>query len=277
MKELLSLQRPLGIFDSGIGGMSVMAALATKIQGPCYYVADRAYGPYGPRSKGYILERATIITQQLVQWGCQLVVVACNTATAAAIKELRQQFTIPFVGVEPYLNFLHQAALPDDAKLGALMTPATSASEKYHLLKQRLDPTAKIQDFALPNLASLIERAVVAHYDAASVNAIKEELKPLQGRGLTHVILGCTHYPLIAALIEEFLGVTCVGPSRAIAQHTTHLLAALQASADAPASRPESAPPLQIYLQDTTQADWATRINPHPYDQSFLAQFFYHP
>lgn len=276
MANRLVLQRPLGIFDSGIGGMSVVAALARQVQGPCYYVADTAYGPYGPRHKEYILERAMTITQQLVNWQCSLVVVACNTATAAAIKELREKFTLPIVGVEPYLNFLHKTVLPPQAKLGALMTPATCASEKYQQLKQKLDPQHKIQDFALPRLASLIEKAVDQNYSASAVAAIKEELKPLQGQGLTHLILGCTHYPLISALIEDFLAVTCVGPSKAIAQHTCDLLQDLPgaavrlAEAEAPAD-------LQIYLQDTRKASWARTLSPHPLGVADLAKYFYRP
>ncbi|MBP5297178.1 MAG: aspartate/glutamate racemase family protein, partial [Bacteriovoracaceae bacterium] len=205
-RPLRHLTRPLGIFDSGMGGMSIMAPLAQSLQGTCYYVADDAYAPYGPKTKTEILARADLITRQLLAWGCQLVLVACNTATAAAIKELRERFPIPLVGVEPYLNFLHQAALPPQASLAALMTPATFASEKYQQLKHKLDPQNQIQDFTMPRLASLIEAAVAQKYAPAAIKTIQEELRPLQGRGITHVILGCTHYPLIAELIEDFLG-----------------------------------------------------------------------
>ena len=268
------LQGPLGIFDSGMGGMSIVAPLATRLAGTCYYVADDAYAPYGPKTKEEILQRAILITRQLLQEHCALIIVACNTATAAAIKELRAMFNVPFVGVEPYLNFLHQAALPPGAVLAALMTPATFASAKYQQLKQKLDPQNQIQEFTLPRLASLIEAAINQHYAAPAVARIKEELRPLQGRGLTHLILGCTHYPLIAQLIEDFLNVQCVSPSQAIVDHTLHLLQEQNLVQAANAAGVRNTP-LQIFCQKTSHPTWPSLREDHLWTLSDVQQLFY--
>ena len=273
----LSLARPIGIFDSGMGGMSIVAALAPHLQGTCYYVADDAYAPYGPKKKEEILQRAVLLTRQLLDWNCQLILVACNTATAAAIKELRAMFNVPLVGVEPYLNFLHQAALPPHASLAALMTPATFASEKYQMLKKKLDPQNQIREFTLPRLASLIESAIAQHYNPVSVQALQEELRPLQGQGITHLILGCTHYPLIAELIEDFLAVQCVGPSQAISNHTLHLLSSTNSSADLPSSvAPPGPSSCQIFCQKTSNPAWQKGLPDHLWPLAKVQQLFYH-
>ena len=216
----------IGLFDSGIGGFSILRELL-KLDFPFepFYIADEAFSPYGRKPDALIEQRCREVTSVLVAKGVDLIVVACNTATAVGIRSLRKQYPdIPFVGVEPYLNIVNRKDLFEDQRLAVLLTPLTEHSPKFKGLKKRLDPHEQISVLGCPHLADLIERAYVEGMGPALKNEMRKELAPLQEGSFSHVILGCTHYPLIESFIEEEFGCQCISPGPYVAKRVASLL-----------------------------------------------------
>jgi glutamate racemase len=210
----------IGVFDSGIGGLSVLRALRiARPDAPVMYVADTAYAPYGGREEAYLLDRSRRITQWLADRGATSIVVACNTATATAIDVLREQFpAIDFVGVEPGLK--PAASTSRNGRIGVLATQATLRSARYARLKLQIVEAAtgikpEFIDQGCPGLADAIENrsddlpALLAKYCA-----------PLIAAGADTVVLGCTHYPLVHDEIRATVGnqVHIVDTSDAVAR-----------------------------------------------------------
>lgn len=220
-------QLQIGAFDSGIGGFSILKEVhrlmpALKID----YLADDAFAPYGTKTREQIIERSLFNTSHLLERGAHLILVACNSATAVAIEELRVKFpTIPFVGVEPYLNALHHPDIfPGIKRAGVITTVLTGKSEKFQNLKKKLDPDNTITHWPLANLAGLIEDLYHFGFSDSLDQRIKSELSELKNQQLTHLILGCTHYPLIALLIEKYLEVKTISPCPYVALRVESLL-----------------------------------------------------
>jgi glutamate racemase len=216
----------IGLFDSGIGGFSILNELFKVMpSAQFFYYSDDAYAPYGPKSDAEITERTFVITEFLLQQNVDLIVVACNTATASSIDELRAKFPQAiFVGVEPYLKAYYQ--MPEgEKKVMVLTTESTGKSERFKRLKSRLDPESNIDHYSLKNMAKIIE---YFYYHPQNKNefeiAIKEELKTMQNKNYSHAILGCTHYPLIANLIEKNLHLKTISPCPYIASRVVDLL-----------------------------------------------------
>jgi glutamate racemase len=154
--------KKIGLFDSGIGGFSILSELfKTLPQAEYYYISDDAHAPYGPKSDEFITARSIEISKQLMSLGVDLIVVACNTATAASVDALRSYFpNFIFVGVEPYLNAYYkipETLNPVEKKMMVLTTVSTGKSERFKRLKERLDPNSEIDHYGLPNLARIIE------------------------------------------------------------------------------------------------------------------------
>jgi glutamate racemase len=216
----------IGIFDSGIGGFSVLSELFKIVpRASYYYISDDANAPYGPRPDEFITQRTFAITEELLNQGVELIVVACNTATASSIDQLREQFkAIAFVGVEPYLNAYYKMPENISNKMMVLTTESTGKSERFKRLKERLDPKSQIDHFSLKNLARLIEDY---YYHPQSTSEFEtkfiEELTFLKSKNYTHAILGCTHYPLISDKIEQFLNLITVSPCKHVAQRVAEL------------------------------------------------------
>ncbi len=162
----------------------------------------------------------------LLDRGNSLIVVACNSATAAAIKALREKFPdIEFVGVEPYINVLnHKKEFPDIKKAAVITTELTGISDKFKQLKKRIDPLDKIQHIKMANLASIVEGILISGYGEQQKKDLSEELAPLKTLELSHLILGCTHYPLIRTLIEKELDLITVSPGPFVAKRVQNLL-----------------------------------------------------
>lgn len=217
----------IGVFDSGIGGFSILREILARVPGvEIDYISDDVFAPYGTKSDSEIIQRSELVSGMLLKRGAVLVVVACNSATAAAISTLRQNHpdTI-FVGVEPYINVLnHEALYPGIKKAAVITTVLTGRSEKFRLLKQRLDPEGKIRHLPMPNLATIVENILHYGYNEDQKRRLEEELKPLKELSISHLILGCTHYPLIADLIEEYLGVKTVSAAPYVANRVKDLL-----------------------------------------------------
>lgn len=217
----------IGVFDSGIGGFSILSEILSEVPGVLVdYISDDLYAPYGTRSDGEITERSLYITDILRKRDAQLVVVACNSATAAAISRLREKYpSIPFVGVEPYINVLNHATLyPGITKAAVITTVLTGNSVKFRDLKKRLDPGQSIIHLTMPDLATIVEGILQQGYTKVLKEKLEKELEPLLALNLSHLILGCTHYPLVASLIEDFLGVRTISPGTGVARRVRDLL-----------------------------------------------------
>ncbi len=215
----------IGVFDSGIGGFSVLSDLMVAFpEAHFYYYSDDAHAPYGPKTDEYITNRTFIITDELLLKGAQMIVVACNTATASSIDKLREHYPkMVFVGVEPYLKAYFKETGP--SKMIVLTTESTGKSQRFKRLKERIDPEGFIDHHCLSHLARMIENFYRDPSDEAEFDRLLEiELRPLKDKNYTHAILGCTHYPLIKDKIEAVLNLKTLSPSPYVAQRVHDLL-----------------------------------------------------
>jgi glutamate racemase len=216
----------IGLFDSGIGGFSILNQLVKKLpDAEFFYFSDDANAPYGPKSDDFITKRAITISEELFNKEVDIIVVACNTATASSIDFLRENFKDKkFVGVEPYLNAYYK--MPDgEKKMVVLTTVSTGKSERFKRLRDRLDPAGLIEHVSLVNLARLIEEFYSNHIDAEKFKiSVSKELDELKDKKYTHAILGCTHYPLISGLIEANLNLKTISPCEYVARRVCELI-----------------------------------------------------
>lgn len=198
--------KPIGIFDSGIGGLSVLKYIHASLPNEqLLYFADSGYAPYGGRTEDEIVERSLVIAQFLTQYEAKALVVACNTATAAAIKALRTHYPdIPLVGVEPGLK--PAAALSKTGTIGVLATKGTLASEKFRLLREQVSQATNVQFLpqACIGLADQVEKGELQSAETALL--LRRYVEPLITQGADTLVLGCTHYPFVLPLIEEIVG-----------------------------------------------------------------------
>ena len=195
--------RPIGVFDSGVGGLTILRAVRQAL--PCenlVYVADSAHVPYGQKSPQQIRDRATAIGAFLVRQGAKAIVVACNTATAAAIDVLRAQLPIPIVGVEPAVK--PAVAATRSGVVGVLATPATLASERYRSLIERFSGDIRIVAQPCAGLAEHIERGEID--GERTEHLLRGFVGPLLAEGADAIVLGCTHYPLVAHIVQRIAG-----------------------------------------------------------------------
>ena len=209
----------IGVFDSGVGGLSVLRALHAAMPGtPLCYVADSAYAPYGERPTAEVLVRSALIAQHLVSLGAAGIVVACNTATAVAIDHLRARWpNMPVVGIEPGLK--PAIAASRNRRIGVMATPATLASAPFAKLAAAQADGAFVLLQPCPGLAQHIE---TGDLDAPELIAlVRRFCEPLRHAEVDTVVLGCTHYPLIAHHIQAAMGahVTLVDTADAVARH----------------------------------------------------------
>lgn len=228
----------VGVFDSGVGGLSVLRALRAHLpHAPLLYVADSAHAPYGEKSEAFIIERSLRIAEFLLGEGAQVLVVACNTATAAAVQALRQAHPLlPIVGIEPGVK--PAVAASRLKKVGVMATPGTLASAKFARLVEAHQGDAEIVLQACPGLAAAIE---TGELDSPEVrNLVTRFTLPLKAAGVDSVVLGCTHYPFVAPLIAAEMGpkVQLVDTAEAVARHTVTRCASLTGPATPGASLP---------------------------------------
>lgn len=198
------MMRPIGIFDSGIGGLTVMQAVMQRIPGhPILYFGDTARVPYGGKSCETIQRYALEISQFLVSKDIQLLVVACNTATAYALDLLRQELTIPVIGViAPGAKAA--AAATKNRRIGVIGTRGTIRSNMYAKSLEQMDPALEVLSFPCPLFVPLVEEGVIDH--PATKMFVEDSLQPLIQAEVDTVILGCTHYPLLRKQIQQVLG-----------------------------------------------------------------------
>ena len=192
---------PIGVFDSGVGGLSVLRALWHELPGEAtLYLADQAHVPYGSKTLEEVRGFAEGITRFLLGQGAKLIVVACNAASAAALQHLRQVFpAVPFVGMEPALKPAAQGSL--SRVVGVLATPVTFQGELYASLVDRFANGIRVLQHTCPGLVGQIEEGDL---DGPGTRAILEEaLLPMLAQGTDRLVLGCTHYPFVIPLIQE--------------------------------------------------------------------------
>jgi glutamate racemase len=214
-----------GIFDSGIGGFSVLRELRALLpQEPLIYFADQAHVPYGRRAAAEVRAFSEQITRFLLRRQATLIVVACNTASAAALDHLRLTFPgTPFVGMEPAVK--PGATLTRNRKVGILATAGTFTSERYAHLTARFAQQIEVYEDPCPGLVEQIEAGHLS--TPATVALLERCLAPMLAAGVDTVVLGCTHYPLVAAEIQRIAGpeVVVIDPAPAVARQTERVLA----------------------------------------------------
>lgn len=215
---------PIGIFDSGVGGLSVLAELRKLApQHPAIYLADQAWAPYGERSLDAVRDRSVAIAAYLVRRGCELIVVACNSASAAALHHLRDVFPATrFVGMEPAVK--PAASQSQRGVIGVLATNATFQGELYASVVDRHANDTEVVEQACPGLADAVERLGI---DAAeTIDLLTEYVTPLRHAGIDTLVLGCTHYPFLLPTIRQLVGdnIAVIDPAPAVARQAVRLL-----------------------------------------------------
>lgn len=218
------VQGLIGVFDSGVGGLSVLRALREQLPGhPILYLADQAHVPYGPRSLQEVRRFSEQITRYLIAQGAQLIVVACNTASAAALHELRASFPqIPFVGMEPAVK--PAVEITRSGVVGVLATPATFQGALYASVVERFAQGVHLLQDTCPGLVAQIEAGKLDGSETRRI--LSEALQPMVAQGVDTVVLGCTHYPFVIPLIQEIAGpqVRVIDPAPAVARQARRVL-----------------------------------------------------
>ncbi len=208
----------IGVFDSGIGGLSVLLHIRRILpDARLIYVADSAHVPYGDKSAHYIEQRSISLTRFLIEQGAQAIVIACNTATAAAAASLRHQFDLPIIGMEPAVK--PAVAATKSGVIGVLATIGTLESARFAALLERYAGNVKIVTQGCPGLVEQVERCDLNSQETRRL--VERYTEPLLSHGADTLILGCTHYPFLAPLIREVVGdkITLVDTGEAVARH----------------------------------------------------------
>lgn len=198
---------PIGIFDSGVGGLSIAQCINQQLPNEnLLYVADTLYAPYGEKSTEFIQHRVNEIAQWFIARKAKAIVVACNTATVTAIDQLRQNISIPVIGVEPAIK--PAANFSKNKKVAILVTKATAENQRFLNLVAQFSRTIDVTIQPCPGLVELIEQDKRNSTECKLM--LSRYLQPLIAKGVDTIVLGCTHYPLVKALINEICGNTVV-------------------------------------------------------------------
>lgn len=254
----------IGVFDSGVGGLSVLRELVRALPHEKFiYFSDNAHCPYGGKSAAYVIDRARWITDFLLGRGCSMIVIACNTATAAAVATLREEYpAVPFVGIEPAIKPAAAATLT--GVVGVLATRGTLSGEKYHIALGRMPAGIRVVEHVGEGFVELVERGfegdglgagaaggaagrdgAVGAAGAAGGNerfggareTVAASVYPLLEAGADVLVLGCTHYPFLSDCISSVASEWCllhdparkisiIDPSPAVAKQAVRLYTA---------------------------------------------------
>ena len=218
----------IGIFDSGIGGLSVFREIKKLLPEEKYiYFSDNAHCPYGEKSKEYIIDRAHHITDFMLKEGADIIVVACNTATAAAIKTLRSEYPITFIGMEPAIK--PAALMTKTGTIGVLATAGTLKADKYRDTKGRHAEDVLVVEHIGQGFVELVESGQTTGRNAEAT--VMESLEPLLDAGADTIVLGCTHYPFLSETISKVAAslvpdrqITIIDPAPAVARHLYEIM-----------------------------------------------------
>lgn len=193
----------IGIFDSGVGGLSVFREIKKILPEQSYvYFSDNAHCPYGEKGREYIIDRAREITRFLLDKGCEIIVVACNTATAAAISTLREEFPVKFIGMEPAIKPAAQST--HTGVVGVLATAGTLKATKYLDTREKWAQDVRIVEHIGQGFVELVESGTVSGPEAEAT--VRTSLMPLLEAGADTIVLGCTHYPFLSETISKVAG-----------------------------------------------------------------------
>jgi len=218
----MSIQ-PIGIFDSGIGGTSIFKEIHKLLPDEdIIYLADSANAPYGNKRKEEILKLSIKNTELLLQKGCKLIVVACNTATTNAIDYLRKNYDIPFIGIEPAIK---PASLQTKSKvIGILATKGTLSSTLFHKTSDLYAKNVKVLERIGDGLVPLIENGKLE--SEAMQSLLKTYINPMIDANIDYLVLGCTHYPYLIPSLKKLLpnNVTIIDSGQAVAKQTKAIL-----------------------------------------------------
>lgn len=215
---------PLGIFDSGVGGLSVLREVRNQLPyEDLIYIADQAHVPYGERSRDEVFGFSDGIVRFLLKKQAKLVIIACNTASAVALADLRLKYpSLPFVGMEPAVK--PAAAETTTGVVGVLATPATFQGDLYASTVERFAKGVKILQDTCPGLVKQIEGGQIE--SEVTKDILQRALHPMLEEGVDEVVMGCTHYPFVIPLIKEIVGegVEVIDPAPAVARQAGRLL-----------------------------------------------------
>ena len=218
-------ERPIGVFDSGVGGLSVLRAIRDDLRGEDFlYVADSGYAPYGDKPPQFIEQRAITIVELFQREGVKAVVVACNTATGVAVETLRTRFALPIVAMEPAVK--PAAAATRSGVVGVLATTQTLESSKFLKLVAAHSGGARLLVQPCPGLVDVVEEGDLTGTRARAL--VEQYVRPLVEQGADTLVLGCTHYPFLRPIIQELAGstVSLVDPAVAVARELRRRLEA---------------------------------------------------
>ncbi|MBN1379169.1 MAG: glutamate racemase [Gammaproteobacteria bacterium] len=219
----MNKNNPIGIFDSGVGGLSVANCIRTELpHEDLLYVADSAYAPYGNQTQTFIEQRSIILTEYLLAQRAKAIVVACNTATVSAIKTLRKMFTIPIIGVEPGVK---PAALSSKSGvIGILATEQTLKSYSFNFLAERFASDVKVEVQACSGLVEQIEKMDLEGDKTFAL--LQRYLQPLLDKNVDTLVLGCTHYAFLLPMIQKVVGdeIDIINTGAAVARETARRL-----------------------------------------------------
>lgn len=214
----------IGVYDSGVGGLSVLRAIRTALpHEDLFYLGDQANVPYGERSLEELRELSRGVTRFMLAQGAKLIVIACNTASAAALKTLRQEYPeVPFVGMEPAVK--PAAEQTHSGKVGVLATPSTFHGELYASVVERFANGVEIYQETCPGLVSQIEKGWLETPKTRQI--LEAALLPLMARGVDTLVMGCTHFPFVIPLIEQITegNARVIDPAPAVARQTQRVL-----------------------------------------------------
>ncbi len=224
LHQSIPAEQPVGVFDSGVGGLSILRELQRALPHEDFvYFADQAHVPYGSRSLDEVRHFSQEITRFLLAQNAKLIVVACNTASAAALHQLRLDFPrIPFVGMEPAVK--PAVGITGTGVVGVLATPATFQGELFTSVLERFAEGVTVLEDTLPGLVALIEQGITDGEEVEQL--LRRSVLPMLEQGADTLVLACTHYPFIIPALRGVTGpnVQIIDPAPAIARQTARVL-----------------------------------------------------
>lgn len=226
IKPAVSADAPIGVFDSGVGGISVLQHIHALLpHEQLLYVADSKYAPYGSKTPEEIQSRCFAIADFLIEKGVKAIVVACNTATAAAIDLMRARYALPIIGMEPAVKPAAEASR--NGVIGVLATVGTLKSAQFAGLLESYGRNVKVVTQGCIGLVECIEHGELR--SEATLNLLEKYCQPLLDEGADAIVLGCTHYPFVKPLIRQIVGdgVTLIDTGAAVAKHLQSRLSAI--------------------------------------------------
>lgn len=219
----MSSDAPIGMFDSGVGGLSVMKEVRALLRAKdIIYYADTAYCPYGQKSTMEIQARCFHISDFLLTKGAKMIIVACNTASIAALDVMRQKYVVPIVGMEPAVK--PASRISKSGKIGVMATGVTISGERFSALVERFGSDVQVFNQPCPGLVEHVEAGRV---EGSEVEALLQNyLTPMLEFGVDAIVLGCTHYPFLRKAVEQIAGpnVTVIDTGAAVARQAAKIL-----------------------------------------------------